>query len=209
MAVRWFGLPYQARNIWSIRIHLVKMQRKDIELMAPAGSFATLHAAIQGKADAIYFGVGKLNMRSGSSMNFTQDNLGEIIDICNDKGLKSYMTLNTVVYDNDFDLMEESLNLAKDKKVTAVIASDIAVLSKAREIGLNVHASTQLNISNIRAVEFYSKFTDVMVLARELKLTQVKEIYKQIQERNICGPSGQTSTIGGVCSWCTMHGGFR
>ncbi len=171
------------------------MTRTDIELMAPAGSYESLMAAIQGGADSVYFGVEQLNMRSKSTNNFTLTDLKEISSICKKNRIKSYLAVNTVMYDHDLELMKSIVETAKQSGVTAVIASDIAVIQYAREIEMEVHASTQLNISNIAAVKFYANFCDVMVLARELSLNQVKAITNQIQEQQIKGPSGQLIQI--------------
>lgn len=169
--------------------------RKDIELMAPVGSYESLMAAIQGGANSVYFGIEKLNMRSKSSNNFTTEDLKKIVEICNEHNVKTYLTVNTVIYDNDLSLMREVVNSAKENKVTAVIASDLAVISYARSIGVEVHASTQLNITNIEALKFYAQYCDVIVLARELNLDQVAVIYKAIQDEQIKGPNGNLIQI--------------
>lgn len=167
------------------------MQKTDtIEIMAPAGSFAALQAAIQAGADSVYFGIEKLNMRSRSSKNFTISDLKKIVDITRNKDVKSYLTLNTVIYDEDIELMQEIVDAAYDSGVTAIIASDLAVMQYARQKNVEIHMSTQANISNIEAVKFYSQFADVVVLARELNLDQIQAITKQIKENNITGPSG-------------------
>ncbi len=166
-----------------------------IELMAPAGSFPTLHAAIKAGANSIYFGINKLNMRSGSSNKFTIEDLPEIARICQENNVRSYMTLNSVLYDNDLELMKHLCNLAKENNLSAIIASDIAAIQHAKTIDLNVHLSTQLNISNLEAVKFFSKFSDVMVLARELSLEKIQYICKKIIEENITGPSGKLVKI--------------
>jgi putative protease len=171
------------------------MDRKDLEIMAPAGNFECLQAAIEGGADSIYFGVGNLNMRSHSANNFSPENLPEIVRTCRSQGVKTYMTLNIVLYDGDLKAMEIALDAAKDAGVDAIIASDMAAILYCRKIGLEVHASTQLNVSNIEALRFYSQFADVIVLARELNLGQVKEIHEAILSEGIKGPSGNLVRI--------------
>lgn len=162
-----------------------------IEIMAPVGSWESLSAALKAGAGSIYFGVQGLNMRSASSVNFTLDDLAQIVTQCREAGVKSYLTLNTVLYDQDVEYMRQVLDRAKVEQVSAVIIADQAAMNYARKIGLEVHLSTQLNISNIEAVEFYANFADVVVLARELSLPQVKYIYDQIRERDIRGPRGE------------------
>lgn len=169
--------------------------RKDFELMAPVGSFESLTAAIQGKADSVYFGIEQLNMRANSSNNFTTDDLKEIVSICKENGLKSYLTMNTVLYDHDIKLMQRIVDVAHDAGVTAVIASDQAVINYAFSKGVELHMSTQLNISNIETVKFYAHFANVMVLARELNLNQVKAITDAIKNENIKGPNGDLVRI--------------
>ncbi len=159
--------------------------------MSPVGNFETLAAAIQGGADSVYFGVEQLNMRAKSANNFKLDDLQEIVKICKANNVKSYLALNTIIYDHDIRIMRHLVDEAKKSGVTAIIASDIAVIMYARQQGIEVHASTQLNISNIEALKFYAQFVDVAVLARELSLTQVKNIYKAIQNEQIKGPSGR------------------
>lgn len=171
------------------------MIREEIEIMAPVGSWESLHAAMQGGANSVYFGVQGLNMRSASSVNFTLDDLAEIVRICRENGLKSYLTLNTVLFDRDLEYMRQVLDRAKLEGVTAVIVSDQAALNYAYEIGVEIHLSTQLNISNIESVKFYSQFADVVVLARELSLPEVKYIYEQIQQRDIRGRGGELVRI--------------
>lgn len=163
--------------------------------MAPAGNFECLQAAVQGDADSVYFGVGQLNMRSHSANNFTPDDLAEVVRICREAGIKSYMTLNIVLYQNDLDAMREALDAAKAAGVDAIIASDIAAINYCRSIGMDVHISTQLNVSNVESLRFWSQFADVVVLSRELNLTQVREIADAIEDENICGPSGQKVRI--------------
>jgi len=169
----------------------VMLRRSDIEVMAPAGNFESLMAAIQGGADAVYFGVGKLNMRAKSSVNFLEDDLYEIVRICSASNVKTYLTLNTVLYDEDLDGMRRLMDTAKMARVSAVIVSDQAAMEYARKVGLNVHLSTQLNISNSHSLRFYSQWADVVVLARELNLQQVKFIFESVHKNEIKGPSGK------------------
>ena len=166
------------------------MDRNEIEIMAPAGNFECLAAAIEGGADSVYFGVGRLNMRSHSANNFSPEDLPEITRICRSAGVKTYMTLNIVLYDNDLEPMREALDAARKAGVDAIIASDMAAIQYCREIGIEVHASTQLNVSNIEALRFWARFADVVVLARELNLPQVKAISEAIERERITGPSG-------------------
>ncbi|NLP19407.1 MAG: U32 family peptidase [Bacteroidales bacterium] len=175
------------------------MQRKNIDLMAPVGSYESLMAAIQAGANSVYFGIGNLNMRSRSSINFTFEDLRKIVNICNEAGVNTYLTVNTVIYDGELDTMRQIIDAAAEVKVSAVIVSDVAVMKYAREKGVEVHASTQLNIANIEAVEFYSQFCDVMVTARELSLDQVADITYQIKQRNIKGPNGKLVEIEVFC----------
>jgi len=171
------------------------MNRKDIEIMAPVGSYESLSAAIQGGADSIYFGVEHLNMRAGSSNNFTLDDLRKIAVICNDKGLKSYLTVNVPVYDNEIGQMYKIIDAAAENGITAIIASDLAAIEYAFCKGVEVHISTQLNISNSEALKLYSKRADVVVLARELNLDQVKTISESILNQDIRGPKGELVRI--------------
>ena len=171
------------------------MDRKELEIMAPAGNFECLAAAIQGGADSVYFGVGTLNMRSRSANNFTPEDLPELVRICRGAGVKTYMTLNIVLYQQDLAPMREALDAAKQAGVDAIIASDIAAIQYCRSIGLEVHISTQLSISNVEALRFYAQFADVVVLARELDLHQVKEIHDTIVRDRICGPAGELVRI--------------
>lgn len=171
------------------------MKRKDIEIMAPAGSYESLMAAIQGGADSVYFGVGQLNMRSASSNNFSIDDLRNISSICRENGLKSYLTVNVVVYDHEIEEMHRIIDAAVECGVSAVIASDLSVINYAFSSGIEIHLSTQLNITNIEALKFYSRWADVVVLARELNIDQVGHIYKCIQEQNIRGPKGDLIKI--------------
>lgn len=163
--------------------------------MAPAGNFECLRAAIQGGADSVYFGVGQLNMRSHSANNFRVEDLDEVVRICRENGVKSYLTLNIVLYQQDLAPMRETLDAAKAAGVSAIIASDMAVIRYCREIGLEVHISTQLSISNVESLRFYAQFADVVVLARELTLEQVREIYDTIVHEGIKGPSGELVRI--------------
>ncbi|WP_319504353.1 peptidase U32 family protein [Bacteroides graminisolvens] len=172
---------------------------KDFEIMAPVGSRESLAAAIQAGADSIYFGIENLNMRSRSASAFTIDDLREIAGVCNDHGMKSYLTVNVIIYDNDMEQMRIIVRAAKEAGISAVIASDVSVMNFARSIGQEVHLSTQLNITNIESLKFYALFADVVVLARELNLDQVAEIYRQIKEENICGPNGELIRIEMFC----------
>jgi putative protease len=171
------------------------MEKGKIELMAPAGNFESLQAAIQNGADSVYFGVEQLNMRARASVNFTMDDLSEIVRRCEEKNMRTYLTLNTIVYDHDLSVVKTLLNKAKEAGITAVIASDQAVIASARGIGMEVHISTQLNVTNIETVKFYSLFAETMVLSRELSLRQVKYITDQIEKDQIKGPSGNLVEI--------------
>lgn len=171
----------------------------EFEIMAPVGSRESLAAAIQAGANSIYFGIENLNMRARSSNSFTIDDLKEIATICDEHGIKSYLTVNTIIYDEDLSLMRSIVDAAKEAGISAVIAADVAVMSYANLIGQEVHLSTQLNISNVEALRFYAQFADVVVLARELNLKQVAEIYRQIQAEQICGPKGKLIRIEMFC----------
>lgn len=171
------------------------MTRNDFEIMAPAGSFESLMAAIQGGADSVYFGAGHLNMRSRSSSNFSADDLKLIAKICAKHGLKSYLTLNITLYDEDLAEMRRMVDVAVESNISAIIASDIAAIQYARSKGMEVHISTQSNISNIEAVKFYSHFADVVVLARELNMDQVKAIHDAIVQDEVRGPAGELVRI--------------
>ena len=175
------------------------MKREDIEIMAPAGSWESLSAAIKAGADSVYFGIEKLNMRSKSSSNFSTEDLREIVRICNENKVKSYLTVNTILYDNDLTLMREIIDVAKESNVSAVICADVAALMYANSIGVEVHLSTQLNISNVESLKFYAQFADVVVLARELNMEQVSEIYQAIEKDNIRGKNGQPIRIEMFC----------
>ena len=171
----------------------------DFEIMAPVGSRESLAAAIQAGADSIYFGIESLNMRARSASAFTIEDLREIAQICENNKIKSYLTVNTIIYDEDIILMRKIVDAAKDAGISAVIAADVAVMNYCNQIGQEVHLSTQLNISNAEALKFYAKFADVVVLARELNLKQVSEIYRQIHEEHICGPKGKEVRIEMFC----------
>ncbi len=171
----------------------------DYEIMAPVGSRESLQAALQAGADSIYFGIEKLNMRAHSASTFTIDDLREIAATCNEHGVKTYLTVNTIIYDDDIELMHQIIDAAKEAGISAVIASDVAVMTYCRKVGQEVHLSTQLNISNIEALKFYSQFADVVVLARELKMEQVAKIHEQAEQMNICGPSGKKIRIEMFC----------
>ncbi|GAO28273.1 peptidase U32 family protein [Geofilum rubicundum] len=182
-----------------------EMTRKDFELMAPAGSFESLMAAIQGGADSVYFGAGRLNMRSRSSSNFSTDDLKLIAKICQMHGLRSYLTLNITLYDEDLTEMRRLVDVAVESRISAIIASDLAAIQYARSKGMEVHISTQSNISNIEALKFYSRFADVVVLARELNMDQVKAIYEALFGKMCAGRQVSWSKLKclpmGLCAW--------
>ena len=167
--------------------------------MAPVGSRDSLAAALKAGAGSVYFGVEQLNMRSHSANHFTINDLREIAATCNEAGVKTYLTVNTIIYGEDIEMMHQIVDAAVEAKITAVIACDIAVMTYCRKVGMEVHLSTQLNISNIEALKFYAQFADVVVLARELKMEQVAEIYQQIEEQHITGPSGELVRIEMFC----------
>jgi len=175
------------------------MKLQEFEIMAPVGSRESLAAAIQAGADSIYFGIEKLNMRAHSASAFTIDDLREIAATCTEHGVKSYLTVNTIIYQEDIELMRQIVDAAKEAQISAVIASDVAVMTYCRKVGQEVHLSTQLNISNVEALRFYAQFADVVVLARELKMDQVAEIYRHIEDEHICGPSGELIRIEMFC----------
>ena len=175
------------------------MNRKDFEIMAPVGSRESLAAAIHAGADSIYFGIENLNMRARSANTFTIDDLREIAATCDEHGVKSYLTINTIIYDEDIPLMRTIVDAAHEAGISAVIAADVAVMNYCNHVGQEVHLSTQLNISNADALKFYARFADVVVLARELNLKQVAAIYKTIQEEQICGPKGELIRIEMFC----------
>ena len=179
------------------------MQKKELEIMAPAGNFGCLLAAIEGGADSVYFGIGHLNMRSHSANNFSREDLPEIMRICRAYGVRAYMTLNITLYGEDLPAAYETLDTARAAGVDAIIASDMACILYCRKIGLEVHISTQLSISNVEALRFYAQWADVVVLARELRLDQVKAIHEAIVQERICGPSGELVRIEMFC-----HGAF-
>ncbi len=176
-----------------------KLKREDIEIMAPVGSWESFAAAVQAGADSVYFGIEKLNMRSKSSNNFTTDDLRTIVATCNANNIKSYLTVNTILYDEDISLMREIIDTAKEVEVSAIIAADVAALMYANSIGVEVHLSTQLNISNVESLKFYAQFADVVVLARELNMEQVKEIYQAIIDQDIRGKNGELIRIEMFC----------
>lgn len=169
--------------------------KNPIELMSPAGSYEALMAAIHAGCNSVYFGVEQLNMRARSANNFTLEDLKKIANICNEHNVKSYLTLNTVLYDHDINLMKSIVNTAKESGITAIIAADHAVMNYAKKIGMELHVSTQANISNIDTIEFYANYADVVVLARELSLMQVAEITREIKRRDIRGPKGNLIEI--------------
>ncbi|WP_043895377.1 U32 family peptidase [Porphyromonas gingivalis] len=171
------------------------MNVNDFEIMAPVGSYESLMAAIKAGADSVYFGIEGLNMRARSANNFTTEDLYKIAEICRNKGVKSYLTVNTVIYDEDIALMRSVIDAAQKAQISAIIASDVAAMTYANEIGVEVHLSTQLNISNAEALRFYSRFADVVVLARELNMDQVRTIHETIVRDNICGPKGHPVRI--------------
>ena len=178
---------------------------EDFEVMAPVGSRESLAAAIQAGADSIYFGIERLNMRAGSASAFTIEDLKEIASTCREHGIKSYLTVNTIIYDEDIPLMHQIIDAAREAGISAIIASDVAVMQYCKpnpshsKGGMSVHLSTQLNISNIEALRFYAQFADVVVLARELKIEQVEEIHRHVVEEHICGPSGELVRIEMFC----------
>ncbi|MCI5783859.1 MAG: U32 family peptidase, partial [Bacteroidales bacterium] len=175
------------------------MKRKDFEIMAPVGSYESLYAAINAGADAIYFGVEGLNMRAKSSVNFTLDDLKNIAAICDEHGVKSYLTVNTIIYDTEMEKLHRVIDAVSVSGISAIIASDIAAISYARKVGVEVHISTQCNISNIEAVDFYSQYADVVVLARELSMDRVKYIHDEIVKRDLRGPNGNLVRIEMFC----------
>ncbi len=177
----------------------MKEKLSDFEVMAPVGSRESLAAAIQAGADSVYFGIGQLNMRSHSANHFNIEDLREIAATCNAHGIKTYLTVNTIIYGEDIPVMHQIIDAAKEAMITAVIACDVAVMTYCREKGVEVHLSTQLNISNIEALKFYAQFADVVVLARELNMSQVAEIYHQIVEQDVRGPKGELIRIEMFC----------
>ena len=177
----------------------MKESINDFEIMAPVGSRESLQAAIQAGAGSVYFGIGRLNMRAHSANTFTVDDLREIAATCAAEGIKTYLTVNTVIYDGDIEDMHTIVDAAKEAGISAVIASDMAVITYCRSVGMEVHLSTQLNISNIEALKFYAQFADVAVLARELNLDQVAAIHRRIEEQGVCGPSCERVKIEMFC----------
>ena len=175
------------------------MMKQNIEIMAPVGSYEALSAAIQAGAGSVYFGIGKLNMRSRSAKNFTLDDLRQLAETCNANGVKSYVTVNTVIYDEEMEEMHQLLDASKANGISAIIASDQSVIQYARRIGVEVHMSTQCNITNLEAVRYYSQFADVMVTARELNIDQVKHITEEIERQQIRGPHGDLVRIEVFC----------
>jgi putative protease len=173
----------------------MKLNMNSIEIMSPVGSYEALMAAIQSGAGSVYFGVGAMNMRARSSANFTLEDLEKIAQICKENNVLSYLTVNTVIYNRDIAEMHVLLDAAKRCGISAIIASDMAVMNYCKQIGLEIHISTQCNITNIEAVRFYAQFADVIVMARETELKDVKQIVKQIREENICGPKGEIIKI--------------
>ena len=172
---------------------------QNFEIMAPVGSRESLMAAIQAGADSVYFGIGQLNMRSHSANHFTIDDLHELAQMCQEHGIKTYLTVNTIIYDDDIEMMRLIVDAAKAAQITAVIASDVAVMAYCNKVGVEVHLSTQLNISNVEALKFYAQFADVVVLARELNMDQVAAIYQQIKDQQIKGPKGDLVRIEMFC----------
>lgn len=171
------------------------MNRNDFEVMAPVGSYESLYAALQGGADSVYFGVEGLNMRARSSANFTLEDLKNIVSVCSEKGVKTYLTVNTVIYNNELDKMRSVIDCAGEAGVTAIIASDLAAILYAHSVGVEVHISTQCNVTNYEAVRFFAQYADVVVLAREVVLEQVMEIYRRIVEDDLRGPKGKLVQI--------------
>ena len=178
---------------------IITMDYKSFEVMAPVGSRESLAAAIQAGADSVYFGIGQLNMRSHSANKFGIDDLHDIARQCGEHGIKTYLTVNTIIYDNDMAAMRQIIDAARQAGITAVIAGDVAVMTYCRSVGQEVHLSTQLNISNTEALRFYAQFADVVVLARELNLEQVAHIHRAIEEQHICGPGGEPVRIEMFC----------
>ena len=175
------------------------MERKDFEIMAPVGSRESLAAALQAGADSVYFGIGQLNMRSHSANHFNIEDLREIAQTCNEQSVKTYLTVNTLIYDSDLPDMRRIIDAAAEAGISAVIASDVAVMNYCREKGVEMHLSTQLNIGNVEALKFYAQFADVVVLARELNMDQVAYIHEQIEQQHITGPSGNLVRIEMFC----------
>lgn len=177
----------------------MNIKREDFEIMAPVGSYESLQAAIQSGANSVYFGIEKLNMRSRSASNFSTEDLRKIVSICKENHIKSYLTVNTVIYNDDLELMKEIIETAKEVGVSAIIAADVAAMTYAYSIGVEVHLSTQLNIANVEALKFYARYADVVVLARECNMDQVRNIWEAIQEEQIKGPKGELIKIEMFC----------
>jgi putative protease len=171
------------------------MSKRTVEIMAPVGSFESLRAAFQGGADAVYFGIEQLNMRARSSINFTTEDLVEVVNLCHEHGVKAYLTLNTILYDHDINLMKKIVKTAADSNVDAIIAMDQAAISYANSLGMSVHISTQINITNLEVVKFYAHFANVMVLSRELTLQQIKAICDGVVKDDVRGPNGELVKI--------------
>ncbi|MGB0390138.1 MAG: peptidase U32 family protein [Salibacteraceae bacterium] len=171
------------------------MSSRTVEIMAPVGSFESLHAAFLGGADAVYFGIEQLNMRARSSINFTTEDLVEVVELCHENGVKAFLTLNTILYDHDINLMKKIVKIAANSNVDAIIAMDQAAISYAHSLGMSVHISTQINITNIEVVKFYANFANVMVLSRELTLQQVKSICDAVKKEDVRGPNGKLVQI--------------
>ena len=171
------------------------IKRTDIEIMAPVGCYESLHAAINAGANSVYFGIGRLNMRSASAANFSEADMEKIVEIAHNAGVKTYLTVNTIIYDDELKVMQEVVNKAKEVGVDAIIASDLAVITYAYHAGVEVHISTQCNISNSEAVKFFSQWADVVVLAREVSLEQIAEVHRAIVEQDIRGPKGELVEI--------------
>jgi len=183
------------QNDYFCSLKKLLMTASDIEIMAPVGSYESLQAAIQGGANSVYFGIGSLNMRSKSSQNFTLDDLARITALSQQANIRTYLTLNAVIYDHELEQMRQLVDAAKDNSVSAIIASDQSVIQYARQIGMEIHMSTQTNITNLEAVKYYAQFADVMVTARELQIEQVKAITQAIEKQQIKGPSGNLVQI--------------
>ena len=190
---------FRLTDFFTIFADMNNYHLEDFEIMAPVGSRESLAAAIQAGADSVYFGIGQLNMRSHSANHFTIDDLREIAATCSEHGIKTYLTVNTIIYQDDLETMREIVDAAREAGITAVIASDVAVMNYCNQIGEEVHLSTQLNISNVEALKFYAQFADVVVLARELNIGQVTAIHQEIERQDIRGPRGELIRIEMFC----------
>ena len=190
---------FRLTDFFTIYADMNNYHLEDFEIMAPVGSRESLAAAIQAGADSVYFGIGQLNMRSHSANHFTIDDLREIAATCSEHGIKTYLTVNTIIYQDDLETMREIVDAAREAGITAVIASDVAVMNYCNQIGEEVHLSTQLNISNVEALKFYAQFADVVVLARELNIGQVTAIHQEIERQDIRGPRGELIRIEMFC----------